>query len=168
MIILREMLKVLSDPGVIASVIGSLVGGLFTYLAVILTFNKQKKDELPAKLLALTEIMFSIKTYQSNLYLLLHGIGSNNEDAMQYFPALKFDDLKATLVFKSLSVDKKTYQVIVKAFLEYSKLGYNYNFFNSKRFNEENVRIALDFYKDLSTLEAQINKRIAYYEKKLR
>lgn len=166
------MLKILSDPGVIGSVIGGLIGGFFTYLAVILTFEKQKKDELPSKLLALTEIMFLIKAYEKNLNLLLDCIYSDRGDATRYFPALEFDDFKSNLVFKSLSVDKKTYQIIFKTFLEYTELDYykiTVLFDSNKGYLYKNtVDAAEGLVKDLSTLKAQLIKRVIYYEKKLK
>lgn len=109
-----DLLKeVFTDKSALGSIIGGLVGGVFTYLAVIWTFSKEKRNTYPARLVKLTEMIFIVEDYKSVLIPHMHRL---EKDVYMAMPeALNLEDFNRRIITMAASVDKQTYRSLFDA-----------------------------------------------------
>lgn len=167
---------ILSDKGIFGAVfgaiiggafaiIGSLIAGLFTYLAVVLTLNNQKKNEYPQKLEILVSMLSEVESIDSKLTK--HVLGPPPEPGVLY-PVRKIDtkELERSLMVQAVKVDIKTYKYVSDAFSLYRKLGYSETITYTSR-KPDDIKCGSLLQKYMNRLRSNIDSQIKSYTKKI-
>ncbi|MDN4866241.1 hypothetical protein [Priestia megaterium] len=153
--------EVFTDKGVLGSIIGGLLGGFFTYLAVILTFRNQNKSEYPQKLVILAELLSEVEEVQAKLD--------------KYFESLRKEDNSVAFVIRELNTRNWDRSFLKKAVLvdyqtyKYVSQGSVYRYPDSIRLSKdaEDVKKADLYKRQLHVLHLGVESRIRYYTKKI-
>lgn len=148
------------------SIIGGLVGGLFTYLAVILTFKYQRRNEYPAKIISLTKMISDINSFRDRLtwYLIHYEVPEEEQEDVErkYVEAVDFKIWKETLLLDAVTVDKHIYKSVLIAFRGLSDGFGIYTVLAEKEV--EQLRL---YQEELSKLRETMEKRVNYYFRRI-
>ncbi|KOR76504.1 hypothetical protein AM232_26160 [Bacillus sp. FJAT-21352] len=153
--------KMFTDPSVFGSIIGGLIGGIFTYLAVILTFRNQNKNEYPQKLVTLQELLSAVETSQETLDTYFKNVEQTDENKIFVVRKLDTKELERSFMIKAVTIDRRTYKYVSQGSV------YKYPELIRLSKSPEDIKHADRFKKYLHVLHLGIDSRIRYYLKKI-
>jgi len=162
--------EVFTDKGVLGSIIGGLVGGFFTYLAVILTFKYQRKFEYPEKLVTLTEMIFMLEDFKPELDVYVVKL-QVFEESQRLPEILDLEKLNRTIITMAANVDKKTYRLLVRSrenwLSDEALIFFDRDALISSMSNQEILNRVQSVPVYIDSVMAILKHRISYYEKKI-
>ncbi|PFL59881.1 hypothetical protein COJ36_28475 [Priestia megaterium] len=153
--------EVFTDKSVLGSIIGGLLGGVFTYLAVLLTFKNERKNSYPEKLVTLTEMLSEVEDVQAKLAKYFEDVKREDEGVAFVIRELNTKDLDRSFLKKAVLVDHQTYKYVSQGAV------YRYPDLIRLSKSPEDVNYA-DLYKcQIHVLRLGIKSRIRHYTKKI-
>ncbi|MGG0587759.1 hypothetical protein ABE049_26180 [Priestia megaterium] len=162
-----EFLKTLVlSTDVWGSIIGGLVGGLFTYLSLILTFRNQNKSESPQKLVHLTTMIESLRSIKELLDMYVEEL-NHDEDPIYILEGFNLKEIMDSMLLAAARIDKKTYHIVRTKRTVNLMLGYLEAFDPISGTHSTRSQKAYPLSMYLASFIDELEKRHAYYEKRL-